>query len=241
MFGAIARRYDLLNSLLSAGRDRAWRRATARLLAERARRTPARLLDVCCGTGRLAAALWSAFPRARVVATDFTAEMVRLGRADLLPAIRLQLADTLHLPFRDRSFDAVTVAFGIRNTQDYRAALREMARVVRPGGQIAVLEFTLPRLPFVRALYLAYFTRVLPWIGRLVSGTATDAYDYLPRSVLAFATEAEMRAALEAAGCGEVQQIPLTLGIVTIHWGRVRETIAQAPGPNATCGDTNPA
>lgn len=222
MFGAIARRYDLLNSILSAGRDRAWRETVVRLIEEQADARPRRLLDVCCGTGRLAAALWSRFPTARVVGTDFTREMVRIGRADLLPAIRLQLADTLRLPFRARSFDAATVAFGIRNTQDYRAALHEMARVLRPGGQLAVLEFTLPRFPVVRQAYLLYFTRILPWVGRLLSGARTDAYDYLPRSVLSFATDAEMKTALESAGCSEVRQIPLTLGIVTIHWGRIR-------------------
>ncbi len=223
MFGAIARRYDLLNTLLSAGRDRAWREATVDRVAEgTATRPPRALLDVCCGTGRLTHALQTRFPQARVVGTDFCREMVVRGRPEVDPRADLQLADTLRLPFRDASFDAVTVAFGIRNVADYRAGIREMARIVRPGGQVLVLEFTLPRSNLFRRLYLFYFTRVLPWIGRLVSGARTDAYDYLPRSVLTFATDAEMRAAFEAAGLEDVRQIPLTLGIVTIHWGRAR-------------------
>lgn len=226
MFGAIARRYDLLNRALSVGRDRVWRERGAEFLAQQAlERPPQRILDVCCGTGKLAEALHTRFPGAEVVATDFCREMVAIGVQQAPPAVRFRVADTLRLPFADARFDAITVAFGIRNVADYRAGLREMVRVVRPGGQVLILEFTLPRNRVIRAGYLFYFTRVLPALGRLVS-SHREAYSYLPATVLAFASESEFRASMEAAGLTDVRQIPLTLGVVTLHWGRV------GPGQN---------
>jgi demethylmenaquinone methyltransferase/2-methoxy-6-polyprenyl-1,4-benzoquinol methylase len=222
MFDAIAPRYDLLNHLLSAGIDRRWRAAAIRSLKLTGRET---LLDVCCGTGDVSLQGRrggpSGPPAARVVGVDFSAAMLAYGRqkvraAGELSRITLVRGDAMRLPVADRSVDAVTVAFGIRNVQRPGMACGEMARVLRPGGRLAILEFGVPRIPGIKPLYLWYFTHVLPRIGRMISGH-NAAYSYLPASVGTFAPPAEFMQTLRDAGFSDVRADPLTFGIVYLY------------------------
>jgi len=217
MFAEIAPRYDLVNRLLSGGIDVLWRRTTVR----RAPPPPAgAILDVCTGTGDLALAYArAAGPGVRVVASDFCRPMLDRGveksRAAGLPVEWVE-ADALDLPFPTAAFDLVTVAFGLRNIADTARGLAEMARVCRPGGTLAILEFSLPTSPPVRALYLWYFRRVLPAVGNAVARNASDAYSYLNRSVEEFPSGEALAALVRAAGFDRVEQVPLTLGIATL-------------------------
>jgi len=226
MFDAIAPRYDLLNHLLSAGIDRRWRAAAIRSLRLTGRET---LLDVCCGTGDVALAGRrggrSGPPAARVLGVDFSAAMLALGWQKVKTAresdhIALVRGDAMRLPAKDRSVDAVTVAFGIRNVQRPAVACAEMARVLRPGGRLAILEFGVPRIPGIKPLYLWYFTHVLPLIGRAVSGH-TAAYSYLPASVGTFAPPSEFVQTLRDAGFSDVRADSMTFGIVYLYTARV--------------------
>jgi demethylmenaquinone methyltransferase / 2-methoxy-6-polyprenyl-1,4-benzoquinol methylase len=228
MFDAIARRYDLLNHVLSLGIDRRWRRRAVRELHLRA---DSRVLDLCTGTGDLALAALEGLPREgashtaglRVVGVDFAAEMLRWGRAKLARRregrVALVRGDAMQIPLPDGSVDAVTIGFGIRNVERPDLAAREIVRVLRPGGRLAILEFGTPSLPGLRAAYLFYFRRVLPVIGRLVS-RHNDAYAYLPASVAAFPSPDEFLALLRTAGFSEVRVVPLTLGIVYLFVAR---------------------
>jgi demethylmenaquinone methyltransferase/2-methoxy-6-polyprenyl-1,4-benzoquinol methylase len=219
MFSSIAPRYDLLNHLLSANVDRVWRRrAVDRLAWERA---PAgTYLDNCAGTLDLAVELArrGGF-RGRVVGSDFTYAMLERGTPKLGPlAIGPACADALVLPFADASFDGATVGFGVRNLADLDAGLREMARVLRPGARVVVLEFTTPAWQPFRALYLGYFLKVLPLVGKLVSKHNT-AYTYLPESVRHFPEPAELARKMERAGFRGVEWKTLSGGIAALHWG----------------------
>jgi demethylmenaquinone methyltransferase/2-methoxy-6-polyprenyl-1,4-benzoquinol methylase len=216
MFARIARRYDLLNRLLSAGIDRRWRAALVRDLGELRGRV---LVDACCGTGDLALALEAA--GARVVGVDFTPEM--LARACLKGAGRAACfvaGDALRLPLGDGTADAATIAFGLRNVADRRTGLGELKRVVRPGGTVMVLEFSLPRGRLTGALYRFYFTRLLPRLGAWISGDAA-AYRYLPDTVLAWPSPGELRGEMEALGLERCGFRLLTGGIACLSWGRV--------------------
>ena len=220
MFSAIAPRYDFLNRLLSAGRDRTWRRAAVATTALSGHGT---LLDVCTGTADMALEAARQFPDARIVGVDFSRRMVFLGtakieRARLEERVRLQVASAETLPFADDSFDAVTVAFGLRNIPDRLRGLREMRRVARPGGCAVVLEFTTPPHPVFRWVYLWYFHRILPKIGRFVSGHPA-AYSYLPASVSDFPSPQGLADWMQEAGFSEVSYRLLTGGIVAIHVG----------------------
>lgn len=222
MFDAIAGKYDFLNHLLSAGIDRRWRRTAIRAL--RLTGTE-RVLDLCTGTADLAIAAREARTGcARVVGVDFAGAMLRRGvdkvRArGLERTIDLVRGDAMRIPVVDRSVHAVTVAFGIRNVEDPRAACKEIHRTLMPGGRLAVLEFAIPRTPVVRSLYRWYFTRVLPGIGRVVS-KHNAAYGYLPASVGAFATPEEFVAVLRNSGFVDVSATPLTFGIVYLYTAR---------------------
>jgi len=212
MFGDIAPSYDLLNHLLSLNTDRRWRRRAARLAAPRGP-----VLDVCTGTGDLAAALAEAADRT-VLGVDFCAPMLRRGRDKKACArVRFCRGDALKLPLPSDHFDVVSVGFGIRNVSDLDAGLRELVRVTRPGGRVAVLEFTLPRRRALRALYGFYFGRVLPFLGNAIS--RSRAYTYLNRSVLEWTTEAELAERMRRAGCATVSVHPLTFGIAAVHLG----------------------
>ena len=221
MFSAIAPRYDFLNRLLSAGRDRFWRREAIRATALPLK---GRLLDICTGTADMALEAARQFPDARIVGVDFSRPMLALGttkveRAGLSNWISLQVAPAEALPFPDESFDAATVAFGLRNVPDRLRGLREMHRVLRPRGRAVILEFTTPPSPLFRRAYLWYFHRVLPWIGRVVSGHPS-AYSYLPASVADFPDPQGLSAWMREAGYSEVSYRLLTGGIVAIHVGK---------------------
>jgi demethylmenaquinone methyltransferase/2-methoxy-6-polyprenyl-1,4-benzoquinol methylase len=215
MFDAIAPRYDLLNHLLSAGIDRRWRKRAIATLQLTGSET---LIDVCTGTADVALEARGA---ARVVGVDFAGAMLTLGLGKVHAAgqarrIVLVRGDAMRLPARDRTADAATVAFGIRNVQRPEVACAEMARVLRAGGRLAILEFGVPRIPGVRTLYLWYFRRMLPLIGRVISGH-TGAYSYLPASVGTFPPPAEFMILLRQAGFTDVHAVPLTFGIVYLY------------------------
>ena len=224
MFARVARRYDLLNHLLSFGQDIRWREVAAREVAGAGEGGGREVLaDLCAGTGDLALAFQAVAPKARVVALDFTPEMLCLGPRKAAKAalggICFALGDALRVPLRDASVAAAGVAFGIRNVADLDAALREMSRIVRPGGKVLILEFTRPRGRFFGPLYLFYFRRVLPLLGRAISWTSGDAYRYLPQSVSAFAGPEEMAERMRAAGLSDVRATPLTCGVVHLYVG----------------------
>ena len=223
MFDAIAPRYDLLNHLLSAGIDKRWRARAIRSLQLTGRET---LVDVATGTADVAleARRAGATGAARVVGVDFAGAMLGLGRGKVLKAsegerIVLVRGDAMRLPVASAAVDAVTISFGIRNVQQPEVACREMARVLRPGGRLAILEFGVPRIPGVSALYLWYFKQVLPRIGRLLSGH-TGAYSYLPASVSTFPPPDQFMTILRRSGFSDVRAVPLTLGIVYLYVGR---------------------
>jgi demethylmenaquinone methyltransferase / 2-methoxy-6-polyprenyl-1,4-benzoquinol methylase len=219
MFGAIAPRYDLLNHLLSLNRDRTWRRVAVDRLLERTSGSGV-FLDACAGTFDLAVELAArAGFGGTVLAFDFAIDMLRAGRAKL-PGRRILpgCADALNLPLPDASIDGAMVGFGIRNLSDVDAGLRELARVLRPGGRLVILEFTTPRRQPFRALYLWYFRQVLPRVGRVISGH-DSAYSYLPASVLQFPEPPELAERLAAAGFSAARWQRLTGGIVAVHAG----------------------
>jgi len=219
MFTAIAPRYDFLNHFLSLGIDRRWRRAAVDRLGWEAR--PAGLyLDACAGTLDLAAELARRRGFAgRVVGADFSARMLKLGVMKALPgSVRPAAADTLELPFPDGRFDGAMVAFGVRNLTDLGAGLAELARVLRPGARLVVLEFTTPVWAPFRALYHFYFRRLLPLIGRAVSGHPT-AYSYLPASVSSFPAPEQLLNHVRAAGFRDPGYSLLTGGVAALHWG----------------------
>jgi demethylmenaquinone methyltransferase/2-methoxy-6-polyprenyl-1,4-benzoquinol methylase len=218
MFNAISPKYDALNRILSAGIDQSWRRKTLREI----RATGAlNLLDVATGTADLALALAKGIPGSRVVGVDISAGMLEVGRSkvrarDLEGRVRLDLGDGEQLPYEESSFDAVTVAFGVRNFENLEQGLRDMRRVLQPGGSLAVLEFSQPTAWPLRSLYLFYFKNILPRIGRMVSKDAS-AYTYLPNSVQAFPYGEAFAAKLREAGFKSVRVRPLTFGIASLY------------------------
>ena len=217
MFSAIAPRYDLLNHLLSLNIDRRWRRRAVDAL-DWERRPDGTYLDLCAGTLDLSAELArrQGF-RGRVLGVDFAIPMLRAGRQKSERVAPLG-ADALELPFRDATCDGCLVGFGVRNLTDLDLGLKEMARVVRPGGRAVILEFATPLAWPVRPLYLWYFQRVLPWVGRMVS-RHDSAYSYLPRSVLAFPNPEELALRMGRAGFTRVGWSRLTLGVAALHVG----------------------
>ncbi|HTR22197.1 MAG TPA: ubiquinone/menaquinone biosynthesis methyltransferase [Gemmatimonadales bacterium] len=216
MFTAIAPRYDFLNHLLSLNIDKYWRReAVAHLSWER--RPAGAYLDLCAGTLDLAAELARRPGFAgRVIGADFVVPMLMLGKGK---AERMQPvgADALQLPFPPAAFDGAMCAFGVRNLADLDAGLREAARVLKPGARLVVLEFATPTFAPLRALYLFYFRRVLPAVGRAVS-KHTDAYRYLPESVLAFPSPDALARKLTDAGFHDINCVRLTAGICALHY-----------------------
>lgn len=218
MFNGIAHRYDLLNHLLSGGIDIYWRRRALSLVRHPA---PRHILDLATGTGDFALAARRLRPQ-RVVGADVALEMVRLGvpkvaAGDGAP-IRLMGGDAERLPYRDGVFDLVTVAFGVRNFGHIPTGLAEAFRVLRPGGELVVLDFAEPTAPGFRQLYRLYFRRVLPVLGGLISGNR-QAYAYLPRSVGSFPQGAAFLALLAEAGFEANRHVPLSLGISAVYQG----------------------
>jgi len=230
MFDRIAPRYDFLNHLLSLDFDKRWRRETARrfqsILADR----HAAVLDLCCGTGDLAFALEgesldknAARGRgAHILASDFSHSMLVLGREKAAAAgsrVEFIEADALQLPLADARFDLVTAAFGFRNLANYFLGLREIRRVLKPSGWAGILEFAEPRGKIFGTMYRFYFSRILPRLGGLISGSSA-AYSYLPNSVEKFPRPEEVAALFESAGFSEVRFELWMGGIVTLHTGR---------------------
>jgi demethylmenaquinone methyltransferase/2-methoxy-6-polyprenyl-1,4-benzoquinol methylase len=221
MFAGIANRYDLLNHLLSGNTDKRWRRLVAKRLHEVLSREGARILDVACGTGDLSLALAKG-TGARVVGTDFCRPMLEIAASKAqtndFSEIPFVEGDALSLPFADRSFDAVTIAFGLRNLSSVEAGLKELWRVLKPGGRVAILEFSTPVVPGFRALFQFYFRRVLPRIGGMISGSR-GAYEYLPDSVSRFPDQKRLAALMREAGFEEVEYQNLTGGVAALHLG----------------------
>lgn len=222
MFGAIAGRYDLLNHLLSLNIDKLWRRFTTRTVPPE---PGVPVLDCCTGTADLALAYHKAGGgRSPVVGTDFCHEMLHLGNAKVRKAgaasnVTLIEGDTQRLPLPDATFGVVTVAFGLRNVADTAKGIDEMIRVARPGGKVAILEFSRPRGAILGRLYLAFFRTILPKVGQALAPNQYDAYSYLPTSVLQFPDGQAMCDLLARRGLVDVVQYPLTFGIATLYVG----------------------
>ncbi|GGC76692.1 demethylmenaquinone methyltransferase [Hoyosella rhizosphaerae] len=208
MFDGVARRYDITNTVLSFGQDRAWRKATRRAL----RLQPGEVvLDLAAGTGVSTVEL--AKSGATVVAADFSQGMLQAGRWRKVPMVA---GDALHLPFADSVFDAVTISFGLRNVADIDAALAELRRVTKPGGRLVVCEFSAPVVPVLRTGYMEYLMKALPAVARSVSSNP-DAYVYLAESIRAWPDQGELAVKIANAGWSGVQWRNLTGGIVALH------------------------
>jgi demethylmenaquinone methyltransferase / 2-methoxy-6-polyprenyl-1,4-benzoquinol methylase len=222
MFAQIAPRYDLMNHVLSLGIDIRWRKSVLKRLRLD---MDLPVLDCCTGTGDLAIAIARHLKgRVEVVGSDFCAPMLRLAdekhrskHSDL--PIRFVEADSQQLPFEDAAFQAVTVAFGLRNVQDTDRGIREMLRVCAPGGQVAVLEFSQPTLPGFKQIYAAYFRHVLPRIGQRLAKNDRSAYEYLPNSVIEFPSGQALADRLTAAGLKNVKIYPYTFGVASLYIG----------------------
>ena len=225
MFATIAARYDLLNHLLSGNVDRRWRRLVAETLSVILANGEAQVLDVACGTGDLSLTL-SQSGNARILGLDFCRPMLEIAALKaskfgaskvgfLLPFVE---ADALALPFPDRSFEAATIAFGLRNLASVETGLNELLRVLKPGGRLAVLEFSKPRMPLLRCLFRVYFEKLLPLLGGLISGSKS-AYQYLPDSVSRFPDQNELSNLMIGAGFEDVSFRNLTGGIAALHLG----------------------
>jgi len=212
MFDRIAPVYDLMNRVMTAGLDGRWRRLTAEAVV----RPGDRVLDACCGTGDLALAAERA--GGRVVGLDFSERMLERARRKSA-SVEWVRGDLLELPFEDASFDAATVGFGVRNVADLERSLRELRRVLRPGGRLGILEITTPRGP-LRLFYRLWFDAIVPLLGKLLRGGS--AYTYLPASVRRFPGPKELAALLERAGFGGVSFRLLAGGIVALHTGTAR-------------------
>src|SRR5580765_227915 len=219
MFAGIAGRYDLLNHVLSLNIDKRWRRLVANELRDVLGREDATVLDVACGTGDLSIEL-SKNAKVKIVGTDFCRPMLAVASEKNIAgtAIPYIEADAMTLPFADASFDGVTIAFGLRNLPNFENGLKELNRVLKPGGKLAILECSHPPMPVFRQLYHFYFTRILPRIGALVSGSRC-AYEYLPDSVTKFPEQEKLAALMESTGFGQVKYRNLTGGIAAIHSG----------------------
>lgn len=222
MFARIANRYDLLNHLLSGNTDKRWRRLVARRLRESLEAEGALALDVACGTGDLSLQLAREVAGLRVIGTDFCRPMLEIAARKAsswgVSEIPFVEGDALSLPFADESFDAVSIAFGLRNLSSVEGGLRELRRVLKPGGRAAILEFSSPVVPGFRALFRFYFRRVLPRIGGLLSGSRA-AYEYLPDSVSRFPDQKQLAQLMTEMGFEEVEYQNLTGGIAALHLG----------------------
>lgn len=220
MFSGIAGRYDLLNHILSLNIDKRWRRKVANKLRPTLNRPDAVVLDVACGTGDLSLEL-RRNAAARIIGTDFCRPMLAVAQSKSLEqhsAIPYLEADAMALPFDDDSFDALTIAFGLRNLPNVANGLTELRRVLKPNGKIVVLEFSSPIVPGFRGLFNFYFANVLPRIGGLISGSR-GAYEYLPDSVSKFPGQKALADLMSYGGFGNVRYENLTGGIAALHSG----------------------
>jgi demethylmenaquinone methyltransferase/2-methoxy-6-polyprenyl-1,4-benzoquinol methylase len=217
MFGRIAGRYDVLNHLLSGNIDKRWRKRVANRLRAKLRNEPL-ILDVACGTGDLSLTLFEN-TGARVVATDFCRPMLSIAAGKVPGTISLIEGDALRLPFKDGTFDAVTIAFGLRNLASVDGGLTELQRILKPNGWLAVLEFSRPTNAILRPLFSLYFRRILPLMGGLISGSLS-AYTYLPASVSTFPDQEQLALLMQNCGFEQVSFENLTGGIAALHLGQ---------------------
>jgi demethylmenaquinone methyltransferase/2-methoxy-6-polyprenyl-1,4-benzoquinol methylase len=217
MFGRIAPRYDLLNHLLSMNIDRWWRARTVSSVGKILARPGAQVLDVCCGTGDLTFALESRSRSATVFGSDFCHPMLQVAKGKTANG-KLFEADALQLPLANASFDLVTTAFGFRNLTNYRAGLAELLRILKPGGTLAILEFSTPPNALLSTVYDFYSRAILPAIGGMISGSK-DAYTYLPESVRKFPDADGLADHMRDAGFVNVRFERMTFGIVALHLG----------------------
>lgn len=219
MFAGIAGRYDLLNRIISGGRDQAWRRRAVKMAALRGGE---HVLDICCGTGDLALMFAFAKPSpASVTASDFTPEMVHIAADKARRAgitMPLCVADALKLPFADATFDVIGVGYGVRNFQDLDAGLREMARVLKPGGRAVILECT-PARGAIGRMAGWYINRVVPWVGNRLTRSRDKAYSYLADSIALFPDAEALKVRMASAGFSNVRYRKLNLGTMAIHIG----------------------
>lgn len=244
MFAQIAPRYDLLNHLLSLNIDKRWRAKTLRRL----NLTPGvPVLDVCTGTGDLALAISRKLGKGtEVVGTDFCPQMLDIARekhSKALPEhdeLRFLEADTQKLPFEDNYFQCVSVAFGLRNVNDTLKGLREMIRVTRPGGTVAVLEFSKPTMIGLKQLYNTYFQYVLPRIGQAMAKNNRAAYEYLPQSVQQFPSGEALATVMRQAGLVNIEMQPMTLGVVTLYLGSKPSEDSLTLADNSSPTEQNP-
>ena len=235
MFDSIAPRYDLLNHVLSANVDRLWWRRAARRFAGVLARPEAAILDICCGTGDLTFALErvrvrelrdATAHRTPLFGSDFAQPMLDRAHKKAAAHSRSAIfttADALNLPFADSSFDLVTTAFGFRNLVNYEAGLREFARVLKPGGELAILEFSEPGVGMTAAMFRIYFKQILPRIGAAISGSK-EAYSYLPGSVAKFPTSAELAALMKKVGFTDLTIARWNFGSVLLHAATLPKT-----------------
>jgi len=222
MFGAIAPSYDLLNHLLSLNIDKYWRRKTTQLVPPE---EEGAILDLCTGTGDLALAYdRAAVGRLPIVGADFCHEMLvracrKTEKRQASTRIRYLEADAQRLPFMDGRFQIATVAFGLRNVTDTDRGISEMVRVTRPGGRVAILEFSQPRHWLFGRCYRFYFRRILPWLGQIISRSEDNAYRYLPASVMEFPDGEALAERMRQHGLVDVRFYPMTFGIATLYVG----------------------
>lgn len=220
MFAGIASRYDLLNHVLSLNIDKRWRRIVSSELRDILDRRDARVLDVACGTGDLSIEL-NKNSKAHIIGTDFCRPMLEFAHSKSLAethTIPYVESDALSLPFDDDEFDALTIAFGLRNLANFKDGLKELCRILKPGGRLAILEFSTPIVPGFGQLFNFYFSHILPRIGGAVSGSR-GAYEYLPDSVSKFPNQKNLVALMEETGFTSVKYRNLTGGIAALHSG----------------------
>ncbi len=212
-FAKIARRYVITNHVLSLGTDILWRRKVARIVRELA---PRKLLDLATGTGDLAAEIAKKNPGIAITGADFSAPMLEVARQRNVPGLELIQADAMHLPFDEGAYDAVTAAFGLRNMASWPDAVREMARVTRPGGALIILDFSLPRFALLRGPYRFYLHKIMPRIAGWITGQY-EAYAYLAGSIEKFPSGDAMCEMLTSNGYTKARAIPVSLGIASIY------------------------
>lgn len=232
MFNSISSKYDRVNRILSFGIDRSWRRKMASLLPDK---TPIKLLDLATGTCDQLLSMMASRPIEEAVGIDLAKEMLQVGvtkvtHSPFANRIRLEVASALDIPAEEASFSCATISFGIRNVEDPLKALKEMRRVLQPGGRALILEFSLPKSRVLRALHLFYLRHVLPLVGGLVSGNRA-AYSYLNKTIESFPHGEDFLALMKEAGFDRVEAIPMTFGVATIYQGdkddRIENTLHQ--------------
>ena len=233
MFGRVAARYDLLNHVLSFNLDRGWRAHTVKRVADVLARPGAKVLDLCCGTGDVLLSLAAVRAGVTIFGSDFCHPMlIEAQRKIAAQKVRSPLfeADALALPLASDSLDLITVAFGFRNLTNYRHGLEELARALKPSGTLAILEFSQPTNPLFAGPYGFFSTRVLPWVGGMVSGSR-DAYTYLPESIKKFPGAEGLAEQMRAAGFSSVEFERLTFGAVALHLGKKESSVRSAGAP----------